>query len=272
MTRKVLVQDAIPLNIPTRLKCLRTPIKWQRKFLDGEFQYTGTIPAALNRFLPRASHKLHGRELFIARQKAAWRRTPAEDRQARGIRTFKLWDGIAWPFGTYDPWEKRGEFLRIKENDHDALFAFLEDIGAFDDADDVVAIGDAEYDPDIRRTPTRTEAHFWETQKWIKGEMQSKKGTNFAPPFSWFNSYFITDDKRNAGLMIRTTSFRQALSISVVVDRLLGAKVRKCKRPDCSALFSTTSNQEQKYCRWYCGHIETVRRKRKAAKKLKKGR
>lgn len=39
-------------------------------------------------------------------------------------------------------------------------------------------------------------------------------------------------------------------------------KWKRCQRPDCGKLF-LASGRKTKYCTWYCGHIESVRRSRK---------
>ena len=68
-------------------------------------------------------------------------------------------------------------------------------------------------------------------------------------------------------MVITTLTFIDAMKLTLVVDAVSGAKVRKCARTDCRTLFTFTGGHKRKYCSWYCGHIESVRKSRKQARK-----
>ena len=232
--------QTVTLNLPLRLQCLRVPVKWTRSFEGGEWWYAG-----------------------------------------------ETFDG---PIETYDPRQARLEFLQLRIGDSDALFALVQKYGLFDRA----GIDDVESDPNVayvnrlpieaRDQARRVEDTFWEYQRLLRDEMLEGKTFSVADKQHedpWrteglfgsfeFHALFLTNVKRNAGIIIRTICLLEAIAFTVLVDRLLNAKVRKCKRQDCTGLVATT-NRKQKYCQWYCGHIEAVRSQRKAKKSLKKGR
>lgn len=71
--------------------------------------------------------------------------------------------------------------------------------------------------------------------------------------------------------VIDVTTAVQLLHASTHIDLIRGAKFKLCARPDCRAPFPILSGHERKYCEWYCGHIESVRRRREDIKRQQKG-
>ena len=71
---------------------------------------------------------------------------------------------------------------------------------------------------------------------------------------------------------ITTCTFLDSLLLTLAVDKVQKSKVRKCARPDCGILFSSVSAHNRKFCTWYCGHIESVRKQRREAKSARKER
>jgi hypothetical protein len=57
-----------------------------------------------------------------------------------------------------------------------------------------------------------------------------------------------------------------ALRMTVTADLFEEAKFKTCTRPDCRQPFKVESNHDKRFCSRACGHIEAVRRSRKAAK------
>jgi hypothetical protein len=230
----------IPLNLPVRWECLKIPVEWTRKLV----RHSGTT---------RGGEEIEFEEWSYSA------------------------DLIDEPrLDTYDAWELRSEFLRIERDDSEALFAFLKKVGLFDRA----TVTDVALDSrllsslpslgaDIADQPTRDEEHFWEMRNWIEHEMLGK--TNNLDHFR-FDVQFARKGKHDAYLLVTTSSFMEALAVSVCIDRAQRAQVRKCARPDCGALFAVTTNRKQKYCVWNCGHVEAVRRQREKERQRKAAR
>ncbi len=63
--------------------------------------------------------------------------------------------------------------------------------------------------------------------------------------------------------LIETITGREMMTATVQLDLLRGGKFQICQRPDCAIPFATSTSHPRKYCSWYCGHIESVRRGRK---------
>jgi hypothetical protein len=66
--------------------------------------------------------------------------------------------------------------------------------------------------------------------------------------------------------VVETITGREMLIATIHLDLLRGARFQVCKRPDCSIPFSIEARHRRKYCTWYCGHIESVRKARKGEK------
>jgi hypothetical protein len=62
----------------------------------------------------------------------------------------------------------------------------------------------------------------------------------------------------------------EAAVVSCHLDRLAGYQFKQCLRSDCRAIYQVQSKQRRFYCSYECAHLETVRRSRRKAKKIKK--
>ncbi len=60
---------------------------------------------------------------------------------------------------------------------------------------------------------------------------------------------------------------QRAILDTIIIDLLRKVKFRLCARPDCRTPFAIESRHHREYCRPYCAHIESLRRRRKAARK-----
>ncbi|MBX3333931.1 MAG: hypothetical protein KF876_07390 [Nitrospira sp.] len=69
---------------------------------------------------------------------------------------------------------------------------------------------------------------------------------------------------------IKVTTAEELLAATTHIDLIRGAKFKVCERPDCKTPFPILSGHARKYCDWYCGHIESVRRTRMKAKRQRK--
>jgi hypothetical protein len=172
---------------------------------------------------------------------------------------------------TFDPWEKRNEFFRLGQGDTEALLAFLRSVGLFErpglehslnrdgTALSVVRATDGET-YGVHYLPRTTEKRIWSIRRLLENSL--KEPTGWTGKYSDFQVRIV----RSAGqarVIVTTTTFLEALLLTLTVDRVQGAKVRKCARPDCGVTFSSMGGHKKKYCNWYCGHIESVRRGRK---------
>ena len=191
----------------------------------------------------------------------------------------------------YDPWGMRREFFQLEEGDHEGLLEFLNRIGLFRKVDaGSIAISNA-IESEIRRRGGKPEIGRWDNLKsyWFDAEGGSYEVLDPEPIFArsvdlWRlvskremlhptergfseSNFEIRFPIKGASGLITTTDFMAASSLSIRSDQLQGARTRKCKRPDCGALFSSIGPRKRKYCSWYCGHIESVRRERRRERK-----
>lgn len=177
---------------------------------------------------------------------------------------------------TFDPWEKRAEFFRLKKGDTDALLTFLRSIGLFErprmmDKDSPVSktLLFAQYGS-LHEAPYFTkisEEHIWRVRRLIEGSLNALE--QHSGKYDDFQVRFERSKDGKFRLALTTATFLDALLLALSVDQLQSARVRKCARPDCGVSFSITGGHKRKYCTWYCGHIESVRRSRKKMRKRK---
>jgi hypothetical protein len=175
---------------------------------------------------------------------------------------------------TYDPFEKRSEFFRLAKGDTDALLTFLQSVGYFgasvrlSDSSKQSTAGRAadgllyfaEYEPKV------SESHIWAIRTLFENSVRTGKHSG---QHTDFPLRIVTVEGRPR-LVVTTTTFEDALALTLSLDAVRRAKRRKCARPDCEVPFTFTGDYSRKYCGWYCGHIESVRKSRKRAKKAKR--
>jgi len=235
----------VPINLPLRLQMLRIPVKW--KWTIATYSHGTT---------------------------ECWFFPKIDNRQ---------------PVTAYDAWEMRNRFLRLRRDDYEGICEFLNAVGLFSDlfAESPIGIENLSaakiehselFEPFRHRQGRSWTHHFQadggdyaaetpmplkaitihELRIFANGWMAAEHGeTGYRLDF---NIRFPSDS--SSGL-ITTTNFSDALALSIRTDQLLGAKMQKCKRPDCGILFSSIGPRKRKYCTWYCGHIESVRRQRR---------
>jgi hypothetical protein len=177
----------------------------------------------------------------------------------------------------YDAWELRAEFLRLRPeaDGPKLLLEFLDKVGMFDkpepeDADENPHILGGGYSVkfegirlDFRSQPRRDYWHFWEMQRIFAEEMRSRTSRQFD---AYELPLRFRRGRRGSYAEIAATSFMQAVITTIKIDHLRGAKFQKCGRLDCGTIFPVLGNRSRKYCRWYCGHLESVRRQRRTKK------
>lgn len=177
----------------------------------------------------------------------------------------------------YDPWEERARFFRIKEGDNEGLIKFLQSVGLFKSPE---LPGDPDEhtspvtDPDglhhtARYTSEMAISAVWSFRRAIENSLQNLR--RHTGRYKDFDARIILMQGQPK-VLITTCTFFDSVLLTLAVDRVQRAKVRKCARPDCEALFSSVSAHAKKFCCWYCGHLESVRKQRRNAKRAKKQR
>jgi hypothetical protein len=170
-------------------------------------------------------------------------------------------------FISVDPWELRKEFLDVP-HDSKAVVEFLNRDGL------------ETWNPGAEFWH---EASFYEwqdfvrkalllhsTKRWLRLARRSgEAGAMFTELISSIGLWCDPDDKRPL-LRFAPQSPLQAILGTVLVDMLMGARFRKCGRPDCSRLFEVKWRRE-KFCSHRCAHTQNVREIRKAKSKRKEG-
>ena len=233
----------IPLNLPIYIRCLSIPVKWQ--------------PVERNR-----SALALGSSTVV----------PEYDLQVLTVRP------TGGALTIYDPWEMRRDFFALKD-DAD-LLRFLPKAGLFQlwgqfpagtrrvsiavQADKGMPF-DVEYPEELRVSD------IWRVRRLIENSIRKGKASAEIGDWADFRmrlTHHRTLQGQQPAVIVTTTSLLESLLLTVTIDRISGAKVRKCARPDCAVLFTSTSGHERKYCQRYCAHIESVRSDRKRKKHI----
>jgi hypothetical protein len=151
-----------------------------------------------------------------------------------------------------DAWEMRGEFLKLKPVPSEIL-NFLNSWGPWISSDRLSQnyFRHARLDEIIK-------SH----KGWIKALA--------SPPEQWFPfagwPFWLTVRKGFPPFWVSTEGCQAAIDTTITIDFLRGVRFSVCQRPDCNGekYFACSSGHLRKYCSWYCGHIESVRRGREA--------
>jgi hypothetical protein len=174
----------------------------------------------------------------------------------------------------FDPWEKRIDFFRLKRGDTKALLEFLRSVGLFEPAPEVTdgvekdsleeafCKGRDGLSYGVRYLPELSAKYIWDTRDLF---VRTLKANGDAGKHSDFQVRLLRKNGKPQ-VVFTTTTFLDAILLTLSIDRIEGAKVRKCARPDCGVPFSITGGHKRKYCAWYCGHIESVRKQRRKTK------
>lgn len=244
----MMTQQLMRSNLPIYYRCLCAPTKWARARKEI------TNLSALARLLKVEPTALQPEldEDFL--------RVTLE----RGVAT------------SFDPWEKRSEFFRLKPGDTEALLKFLATVGLFeavgldaggDETRALISAGDEQPHYTTRYQTKTSEKYIWGMQRLLIGALKNlEKHTGKYRDFQ----VRIVHAKTGPRAVLTTTTFVESLLLTLAIDKVQDAKVRKCTRPDCGVPFSATGGHKRKYCSWYCGHIESVRKSRRKAKQADK--
>jgi len=172
-----------------------------------------------------------------------------------------------------DGWQCRREFLDLRENDPNALLAFLDKVGMWQGTE-------APYWPiKVLRVES---ANVWDFREDLKSALLYPKNfmDQLAPqipapktlldlylphPANDFRLRF--ELSRVAAGVVTILNAREMLLATALTDVARGIRFKSCKRKDCGRPFPIESEHERKYCSQYCGHLESLRRKRREEQK-----
>ena len=216
--------------------------------------------------------------------------------------------GVVWPYkgavaiGTIDwdgrprkldGWKCRQEFLQLPRNEK-ALLGFLTKVGLWQPhgADDPRATGvpytiggrlalsplaplqvDAvwNFQEDIKKAITDRERFIEFYASFVEWNDSSFDLANRAAFWNEFPVRFDLHDKFPAGV-VRTIYFTELVLATIYADFIRGFHFQVCQRSDCAQAFTVETGHKRKFCTQYCGHLVSLRRKRRLAIKTKKGR
>jgi hypothetical protein len=190
---------------------------------------------------------------------------------------------------TIDPWEFRERFLRLhlcsSADDGQKLLQFLNEVGMWEQVPKALTSG-----PDLGEVvldagyylyvaPEREFSFFSGTAAYLRdllldktffqkmyGRVRPQKrrenekefladlDDRFTLEFVWRNHAPCTQ--------VTTLCFWDAVLLSLHIDHLRAAKFRTCSRWDCGIPFAITSGHNKKFCSQYCGHLQSLRKKR----------
>jgi hypothetical protein len=170
----------------------------------------------------------------------------------------------------YDPWEKRDEFFTLKPDNPQALLEFLNSTGLFGHG--LAFRGEwisSKWGSSSKWGWVETPVDLvWNFRKLLERCLTEKADAEMSADFK----VEFETVKRQGRVVFVTDTLVDALRLTIVTDRVQGAKVRKCARPDCGIPFTQTTGYDKKFHCWECGHVMSERRRRKEAAKIKKGR
>jgi len=194
-----------------------------------------------------------------------------------------------------DPWKVRASFLRLPigpdlpftESDSRILLNFLNEVGLWEQPPywEVFDLPKAEYQEGVLDSghlvyghPKKDFRFFGDAHghlEWLmdpdsrspalvrrgnhpkslaEAELIAGRDDIFSLTFQW--------RKGTPMPTVTTLSFWEAVLLSLHIDYVKGAVFRVCARPDCGIPYPVINRHKRKYCSQYCGHLESLRRKR----------
>ncbi len=171
-----------------------------------------------------------------------------------------------------DPWVMRSEFLKLPQ-ENDALATFLNKWGSWGPNAILHTEFLGEVEEIFEMSPQRMDracvipSDVWEYQKLCGQALMG-------PPHIWLGSSHgmlssAIPRREYPHLLLTANDCAHAIQTTITFDLLRKVKFAVCKRKDCETTFSLETRHKRKYCSWYCGHIESVRKGRKLKAKVK---
>jgi hypothetical protein len=251
-------QKLIPANLPLYFECLCVPVEWRQVTKLNAAKLTTRQRKNLDKTVPLSSPITGPARL----------RDPKElDEDLLKVRVLTNKLGFTLPPTSFDPWEKRGEFFALKMDDSKGLLAFLNAVGVFqsDEGDTISVRVDKAMSSQVTYPEFVSAADIWDARRAVEVSLQKGLGSPEIGDYVDFQVR-LTRHRGEPRGVLTTTTFMDALLLTLTVDRVLDAKVQKCARADCGVLFAVSGGHERKYCDRYCAHIESVRRDRERKK------
>ncbi len=159
-----------------------------------------------------------------------------------------------------DPWKIRADFLSLKRNDK-KLAEFLARHGMWS-----------------KHPPTEPQ-NYWDFQEDLKKMLLQPReyyiflrqalGPGVNPFRRDYQTYIEWRDAIPI-LVIEIDSCEDALLLSVELDRIQGAKFKRCALKTCGMPFRVVSRHRKKYHQQYCAHLASVRRAAAERRRKKK--
>lgn len=139
---------------------------------------------------------------------------------------------VARGAGTFDPWKKHDKFFRLREGDNDGLLSFLNSVGFLDapfpELENSRSWTGRLPDGNIytaNYAPWTEVREVWAMRRLMQNSL--KKLRSFSGKHSDFTVRILTV-RGKVKAVITTTTFLQALELTLSVDRLRGSRVQKC--------------------------------------------
>lgn len=179
-------------------------------------------------------------------------------------------------------WECRKEFLKLPEDDNQALCAFMNKIGLF--GPDNARPGEAVrtyHTADLSRTVTLPRQiqmlpnRIWGLRRALVEDLDMKKKefiqlyASDSGPKSGFIPELPFRFKLDADVptgVLTTVALWEMLLVTIYVDLVRGFSFQTCERPDCLMKFAVETGHPRKFCSQYCGHLESIRKNRRLKK------
>jgi hypothetical protein len=190
-----------------------------------------------------------------------------------------------------DGWACRKEFFKLPQRD-DALLKFLNKCGLWWSGDPWRTHVDAIYTVGGRfacepHLSTPTPGEIWKFREELREALKSPAG--FISRYASSLDKAQRDYDRTAIARMRnrlevrfeldgtvpravfsTITCEEMLLVTVYADLIRGFRFRYCKRKDCGSPFAVHTKHKRKFCTQYCGHLESIRNKRRHDKYLKR--
>lgn len=149
-----------------------------------------------------------------------------------------------------DAWAMRQEFFGLRPDKTDALLEFLNRWGLWGSGN----------------TPKQEWlAEIWQKHDLFRRAVKRPIAEWLQDEFNGVLRYAYPRPQQYPFHFLTVSGCEQAIRVTITLDLLHRVKYSICARPDCRVPFPIESQHERKYCSQYCGHIESVRRKRRTA-------
>ena len=185
-----------------------------------------------------------------------------------------------------DGWHWRDEFFRLPHKDINALTGFLNEVGAWPLRDmSTQTPGLSLHNPIFLRPDDI--ADIWRFRNELMLALLGPNRVDFkeqiAPPRGKTKNHLdlvLPEVQPNSFHLrlelsstvegvVTVTNARHMLFTTVLADVARGIRFKTCQRKDCQRPFALESKHKKKFCSQYCGHLVSLRKKRKRAKKPK---